>query len=106
MDISNDYKPVDTDMKTQNSKKVSFIEMSNKPIIDTSELKILSNPWESTTTHTILEEPSFTNTPHGEIKTRDTDGYEKLVKKYLQVGQLHKVHGNTLHSTPITTSLV
>ncbi|CAG8574729.1 38319_t:CDS:2 [Gigaspora margarita] len=98
MDISNDYEPVDTDMKTQNSKKVLSIEMSNKPVMDTSELEILSNPWEPTTTHTILEEPSFTNTPHGEIKIRDTNGYEELVKKYLQIGQPYKVHGNILHA--------
>ncbi|CAG8777156.1 19254_t:CDS:2 [Gigaspora margarita] len=80
MEISNDYEPVDTDMKTQNSKK------------------------EPTTTHTISEEPSFTNTPHGKIKIRDTDGHKELVKKYLQVGQPHKVHGNTLYSTPITSN--
>ncbi|CAG8575726.1 4181_t:CDS:1 [Gigaspora margarita] len=104
MDISNDYEPVDTDMKTQNLKKASSIEMSNKPIMDTSELKILSNPWEPTTTHTILEKLPFTNAPHGEIKIRNTDGYEELVKKYLQVGQSHKVHGNTFHSTPITSN--
>ncbi|CAG8773281.1 37680_t:CDS:1, partial [Gigaspora margarita] len=85
-------------------KKDSSIEMSNKPVMDTSELKILLNPWEPTTTHTILEEPPFTNTPHGEIKIRDTYGYEELVKKYLQVGQPHKVHGNTLHSTPVASN--
>ncbi|CAG8794743.1 33340_t:CDS:1, partial [Gigaspora margarita] len=44
MDISNDYEPVDTNMKTQNLKKVSSIEMSNKPVMDTSELEILLNP--------------------------------------------------------------
>ncbi|CAG8763442.1 39899_t:CDS:2, partial [Gigaspora margarita] len=80
MDISNDYEPVDTDMKTQNLKKGLFIEMSNKP------------------------EPPFTNIPHGEIKIRDMNGYEELVKKYLQVGQPHKVHGNTLYSTPVTSN--
>ncbi|CAG8791925.1 3409_t:CDS:2, partial [Gigaspora margarita] len=40
----------------------------------------------------LKKEPSFTNAPHSEIKIRDTDGYEELVKKYLQVGQPHKVH--------------
>ncbi|CAG8727761.1 13589_t:CDS:2, partial [Gigaspora margarita] len=104
MDISNNYEPVDTDMKTQNLQKVSSIEMSNKPIMDTSELEILLNPWEPTTTHTILEEPPITNAPHSEIKIRDTDGYEELVKKYLQVGQPYKVHRNTLHSTPVTSN--
>ncbi|CAG8810593.1 30152_t:CDS:2, partial [Gigaspora margarita] len=64
MNISNDYEPVDTDTKTQNLKKVSSIEISNKPIMDTSELKILSNLWEPTTTNTILKEPTFTNAPH------------------------------------------
>ncbi|CAG8805912.1 45943_t:CDS:2, partial [Gigaspora margarita] len=66
----------------------------NNPYINREKLE---EP-EPTTTHTILEEPSFTNAPHGEIKIRDTDGYEELVKKYLQVGQLHKVYGNTLHT--------
>ncbi|CAG8750279.1 45416_t:CDS:2, partial [Gigaspora margarita] len=50
------------------------------------------------------EEPPFTNEPHSKIKIRDMDRYEELVKKYLQVGQPHKVHGNTLHSTPITSN--
>ncbi|CAG8696041.1 1041_t:CDS:2, partial [Gigaspora margarita] len=80
MNIFNDYEPIDTDMKTQNLKKVSSIEMSNKP------------------------EPPFTNAPHGKIKIRDMDRYEELVKKYLQVGQPYKVHRNTLHSTPITSN--
>ncbi|CAG8614993.1 17959_t:CDS:2, partial [Gigaspora margarita] len=80
MNISNDCEPVDTDIKAQNLKKVSSIEMFNKP------------------------EPPFTNAPHGKIKIRDIDGYEELVKKYLQVGQPHKVHRNTLHSTPVTSN--
>ncbi|CAG8808051.1 29827_t:CDS:1, partial [Gigaspora margarita] len=49
-------------------------------------------------------ESSYTNAPHGVTKIRDMDGYEELVKKYLQVGQPHKVHGNTSHSTPITSN--
>ncbi|CAG8834790.1 42770_t:CDS:2, partial [Gigaspora margarita] len=89
MNISNDYEPVDTDMKTQNSKKVLSIEMFNKP--------------EPTTTHTILEEPPFTNIPHGKIKIKDMNRYEELVKKYLQVGQPCKIHRNTLHNGCILT---
>ncbi|CAG8625798.1 3747_t:CDS:2 [Gigaspora margarita] len=76
MDLSNDYEPVNTDMKTQNLKKGSSIEI----------------------------ETTFTNALHGEIKIRDMDGYEEPVKKYLQVGQPYKVHGNTLHSTPVTSN--
>ncbi|CAG8840096.1 15323_t:CDS:2, partial [Gigaspora margarita] len=50
MDISNNYKPVDTDIETY------------------------------------------------------MDGYEELVKKYLQVEQPYKVHRNTTHSTPVTSN--
>ncbi|CAG8729288.1 12047_t:CDS:2 [Gigaspora margarita] len=56
----------------------------------TSELEILSNPWKPTITHTILQELAFTNASHGKMKIGNMDGYKEVVKKYLQVGQLHK----------------
>ncbi|CAG8835368.1 38891_t:CDS:2, partial [Gigaspora margarita] len=68
MNSSDDYKSVNTDVKTQNLKKVSSIEISNK---------------------------SITNAPLGVMKIRDMDGYKEVVKKYLQIGQQYKVHGNT-----------
>ncbi|CAG8809887.1 36684_t:CDS:2, partial [Gigaspora margarita] len=84
-------------------KKVSSTEMSNKPIMDISELEILSNPWEPTITHTILQESAFTNVSHGKIKTGDIDGYKEVVKKYLQVGQLYKIPNSSSWSSLLQT---
>ncbi|CAG8756641.1 12504_t:CDS:1, partial [Gigaspora margarita] len=51
MDISIDYESVSMDVKTQNLEKASSIEMSNNSAMDTSELKILLNPWKPNATH-------------------------------------------------------
>ncbi|CAG8833707.1 2713_t:CDS:1, partial [Gigaspora margarita] len=71
--------------------------MSNNSAMDTSELEILSNPWEPNTTCTILQESAFANASYDMIKIGDIDGYEKAVTKYLQVGQHQRALRNTLH---------
>ncbi|CAG8842890.1 24239_t:CDS:2, partial [Gigaspora margarita] len=81
MDTSDNHESVSMDLKTQNSKKDSSIGLTNKPIINTSELKIYQ-------TYAKL---FFTNTSHDETKIGIIKGYRKVVKKYLQVGQQYRV---------------
>ncbi|CAG8707229.1 18270_t:CDS:2 [Gigaspora margarita] len=78
MNTSIDYESVSIDMKIQNL--------------------------EPNITHTFPQELAFANIFHDMIKIGDINKYEKTVKKYLQVGHHHRIHGNTHYSTPVTSN--